>query len=475
MYHLTLAFLVATSCRLAWANHRDHLRDINLWWKAAPADISNSNGGTEKFIRVFLPVYLLVMASDWLQGAYVYTLYKDEKHLPESTVASLFTCGFLAAAMAALVVGSLADRYGRRLACLAFCVLYTASCLTKISDSVAVLWAGRLLGGVCTTLLFSTFESWMVTECFTQGGKDASLYTMFGVMSTLNSIVAIASGLVGEGLVAATGTKVSPFLAACVCLVLAFLFMAKHWGENYGGSAELARLGLPEKSMLASLVKDKRVLLLGLISCCFEGSMYIFVFLWSAAMQSAHGHSTTATASAGKSDAHSPDGIPFGLIFATFMAAMMLGSQAFTYMSTRSISWTSRPSPDMLLTLAATVASISLVSTVLLKQETLTFWAFCLFEASLGIYFPAVGAQRAMLVGDGERAKTYGILRIPLNMFVVLSLATMVEGDSHRDMLFILCGGLLLLASLAAVCLESCNMNVKAAALVGRIGGEAVG
>lgn len=162
------------------------------------------------------------------QGAYVYTLYKDEKHLPESTVASLFTCGFLAAAMAALVVGSLADRYGRRLACLAFCVLYTASCLTKISDSVAVLWAGRLLGGVCTTLLFSTFESWMVTECFTQG-KDASLYTMFGIMSTLNSIVAIASGLVGEGLVAATGTKVSPFLAACVCLVLAFLFMAKHW------------------------------------------------------------------------------------------------------------------------------------------------------------------------------------------------------------------------------------------------------
>lgn len=77
MYHLTLAFLVATSCRLAWANHRDHLRDINLWWKAAPADISNSNGGTEKFIRVFLPVYLLVMASDWLQVRRVSLLDPD--------------------------------------------------------------------------------------------------------------------------------------------------------------------------------------------------------------------------------------------------------------------------------------------------------------------------------------------------------------------------------------------------------------
>ena len=133
--------------------------------------------------------------------------------------------------MSAIFVGSLADRYGRRLASLVFCVTYAVGCLTKISNDVTVLFIGRLLGGLSTTLLFSVFESWMVTEYLAQGLEQTSitLDSMFGVMATLNSIVAIFSGVVGEGLVAVTGTKVSPFIAAVVCLVVAFALMLKYW------------------------------------------------------------------------------------------------------------------------------------------------------------------------------------------------------------------------------------------------------
>lgn len=103
--------------------------------------------------------------------------------------------------------------------------------MTKISNDLIVLFAGRLLGGLSTTLMFSTFESWMVTEYLAQGldKSDISLDSMFGVMTTLNSIVAIFSGVIGEGLVAATNTKVSPFMAAAVCLALAFMLMLKYW------------------------------------------------------------------------------------------------------------------------------------------------------------------------------------------------------------------------------------------------------
>lgn len=165
------------------------------------------------------------------QGAYVYTLYKDEKGLAESVVAALFTSGFLAAAVSALFVGKLADRYGRRLACLVFCATYAVSCLTKISDDVIVLFVGRLLGGLSTTLMYSVFESWMVTEYYAQRleKSNMSLSAMFGMMTTLNSIVAIVSGVVGESLVAATRTKVSPFMAAIVCLGLASWLMIRDW------------------------------------------------------------------------------------------------------------------------------------------------------------------------------------------------------------------------------------------------------
>jgi hypothetical protein len=71
----------------------------------------------------------------------------------------------------------------------------------------------------------------MVTEYLAQGLEQTSitLDSMFGVMATLNSIVAIFSGVVGEGLVAVTETKVSPFIAAVVCLVVAFALMLKYW------------------------------------------------------------------------------------------------------------------------------------------------------------------------------------------------------------------------------------------------------
>ncbi len=179
--------------------------------------------------------------------------------------------------------------------------------------------------------------------------------------------------------------------------------------------------------------------------------MYIFVFYWSAAMKSAHTYSNPTQANPDDA-AH----IPFGVIFATFMAAMMLGSLAFSHASASSSKTMSgigkllHFSPSTLLTIAIAGASTSLLLTVLIKNESVTFWCFCLFEACIGIYFPSMGAQKGRIVDDGVRAKIYGILRIPLNVFVVVALTTTVEGDAHRDRVFVFCGGLLLLASVAA-------------------------
>jgi hypothetical protein len=79
--------------------------------------------------------------------------------------------------------------------------------------------------------MYSVFESWMVTEYYSQhlDKSSMSLSAMFGIMTTLNSIIAIISGVLGESLVAATGTKVSPFMAAIICLGLAFWLMTRNW------------------------------------------------------------------------------------------------------------------------------------------------------------------------------------------------------------------------------------------------------
>ncbi len=61
-----------------------------------------------------------------------------------------------------------------------------------------------------------------------------------------------------------------------------------------------------------------------------------------------------------------------------------------------------------------------------------------------------MGAQKGRIVADGARADIYGVLRIPLNVFVALALTAAGEGDAHRDRVFVFCGGLLLAASVGA-------------------------
>lgn len=150
--------------------------------------------------------------------------------LAEETVAYLFTTGFVAAAISASFVGGLADRYGRRTACQLFCVAYSISCVTVLFDSIFILFAGRILGGLSTTLMYSVIESWMVTEYHHQHLEEfGPLNDFFGIMATFNGIVAIFSGILAQGIVDSTKTQAAPFLLAIVLLLIAFGLISSQW------------------------------------------------------------------------------------------------------------------------------------------------------------------------------------------------------------------------------------------------------
>ncbi|TVY37582.1 Molybdate-anion transporter, partial [Lachnellula cervina] len=400
--------------------------------EGARATITAGDAVIWQFKKKFLPVYLLAFGSDWLQGPFIYTMYKDEKGLPEETVAYLFATGFLAAAISASFVGSLADRYGRRSACLFFCVAYAMSCFTVLFDSIYILFAGRILGGLSTTLLWSVIESWMVTEFHRQHLEEAgSLSDIFGIMTTSNGLVAILAGLFAQLIANLTKTQAAPFMAAVVLLILAFGFISSRWSENYGDSHNSNVDGLlpaseKEKNGLQYIIQgrksnqffvgitdrfdsDKRLWALCMTSSCFEGSMYLWIFFKFPALKLSH-------EAAGKGSE-----LPFGMIFAALMCAMMLGSLFFTYYSSLAISrWV--VSPSRMLTVTLFVASACFTLPVLVHNEAVTFWCFCVFEICCGIYFPSIARLKEQIVEDGVRAKIYGILRVPLNIFVVLGL-----------------------------------------------------
>ncbi|KAJ2916535.1 hypothetical protein MD484_g3883, partial [Candolleomyces efflorescens] len=375
--------------------------------------------------RKYLLVYAIVMGADWLQGPYVYSLYREQYGFPERMVAVFFVTGFLSAGLAAPLVGVWADQHGRRRLCLAFCITYIAACACIAIPYTPILLLGRLMGGVSTSILFSAFESWLISASTSSGVASSDLSTIMGRATLLNGLVATGAGVVSNQLVGVTSSFVSPFIASAALLILAWVVIRGTWTENYGSGGGQADSDLFQVKRLGqawSIVKrDPLLLVLGLTQTCFEGSMYLFVFLWVPALQE---HTMLAT-------------LPLGYIFSSFMISMMLGSLCYTGVTSIAARNASRGG-DSSLTVHAKLSSIvcavsamSLAASVAFRDERKRFFAFCLFEACVGVYYPVQGMLRGTLISNEHRATLSALFRIPLNVFVVVSLMTGVSSARY--------------------------------------------
>jgi hypothetical protein len=320
---------------------------------------------------------------------------------------------------------------------------------------IPILFIGRLLGGFSTSILFSSFESWLISSSNAAGLPSSDLSNIMGRATLINGIVATTAGVVSNQLVGITRNLVSPFFASGALLVLAWCVIRRQWSENYGSQSaidrdvfQVRRLGqawnIVRKGALSvaypgtqshfkTSLKDPLLLTLGLTQTCFEGSMYLFVFLWVPSLQE---HAAQHT-------------LPLGYIFSSFMICMMLGSLFYTAIVSQhqpSSATKSNTAVDSSLTdhakmssLVCGIGALALASSVAWADERYRFWAFCLFEACVGLYYPVQGTLRGALISDEHRAtvnvsifcpiqnaylflQLSSLFRVPLNIFVVASL-----------------------------------------------------
>lgn len=371
-----------------------------------------------RFQKNYLVVYSLVIISDWLQGPYVYQLYKDYGY-GLADISLLFVAGFLSSAVLGTLAGSISDKVGRKFMCMVFCGVYALSCLTKLSPKFPILIFGRITGGIATSLLFSVFEAWMVSEHFSRGFKDSLLSETFGWATFLNGFVAILSGVLANFLVDIWG-PVAPFMAAIVFLVAASFIISTTWVENYGN--ESASTSKPAFAALVegiALVRsDFKILAAGSMQTFFESTMYTFVFLWPPVL----GGTIDSTV----------ESLPFGIIFAALMVSIMIGSVFFRMAMKQKISH------EDVIKWVFLVAAISfLIPALNIKSPPMVFLGFNLFEWCCGLYFPAMGTIRSKVIPEEIRATVMNLFRIPLNLIVVITLLRVDEMD--QKVLFILC------------------------------------
>ncbi len=155
--------------------------------------------------------------------------------------------------------GPLADILGRRKMTQIFCVMYTFCCLTKLSPNYFVLMLGRVLGGISTSMLFSTFESWYVYEHTEHYGFPADwIGVTFSKTTFWNGLLAIFAGVLSNFFAETLGYgPVSPFVLATIPLVICGLFVTQSWPENYGNRK--VHFGASCGEGFRTIINDKKV------------------------------------------------------------------------------------------------------------------------------------------------------------------------------------------------------------------------
>ncbi|GAW26356.1 putative major facilitator superfamily transporter [Rosellinia necatrix] len=375
--------------------------------------------------------YALAMAADWLQGPYLFSLYREEYGLAPGLVMNLYLADFVTTAISAYFIGTLSDKYGRKLYCMIYCVSYALSCFLTVVPVTPLLFLGRILGGVSTSILFTVFDSWMVTG-FNEGklAEDGcDLTRTYAATSVVNGLVAILSRPVGELLVWATGTKKSPFLMSAFILWLALQAIWSRWAENYGIEGSSKQTQTRSGQSAWSTLRTPSILAIAFASTMFDGSMNLFALYWIPTLGSLR-------VSAGE--------LPYSIIYSSFIAASVAASLAFNIIVDTRIVKHSQLLVGVLLVAASSFAKLSSE-----KTENSAFWLFCLLQACLGIFGPCIGYLKASLIDDEARSTVYSAMRIPSNIFVILSLLV-AKGNVNIDGVYTTCS-LILVASLTIV------------------------
>uniref|UniRef100_A0A3P9LWN1 Molybdate-anion transporter n=1 Tax=Oryzias latipes TaxID=8090 RepID=A0A3P9LWN1_ORYLA len=406
-----------------------------------------ANPAFRRFQKIFLRAYLLALWADWLQGPYLYKLYRHYSFL-ESQIAILYVCGLASCVLFAPFSGWLPQALGRRQTCLLFCLCYSACCLTKLSRDYFVLIVGRILGGLSTSLLATTFEAWYVHQHVeVQDFPKEWIPSTFTRAATWNHGLAVGAGLVANLLAEWLHLgPVAPFLLAVPCLGCCGWVVLTDWGKE---EAEGCRFSRSCHEGLRCLLSDKRVLLLGGVQALFESVLYIFVFLWTPVLD--------------------PHGPPLGIVFSSLMAASMVGSLLYRLATSTHY----HLQPGHVLCLAVLMAFFSFFMLTFSTapgqprpHESLL--AFLLLELASGLYFPAVSFLQGRVIPEEKRAGVLAWFRLPLHLLACLGLLALHgevsgmgggEGGGGTRHMFGGCAVMMLAALMAVVSLFTLGRN----------------
>eukprot|EP01068_Selenidium_serpulae_P000127 Selendium_serpulae@DN10196_c0_g1_i1.p1 len=386
--------------------------------------------GLTRFKFNFLSVYLLAFFCDWLQGPYLYTLY-EIYGFTEYEIGVLYSIGFVSSGAFGIVIGPMVDRFGRKKSCQMYCVCYIISNLLKLYNDGRVLAVSHVFGGVATSLLFSAFDTWMLSAFEKTRFRMEERSGIFSLGVLGNGGMAVTSGLVASWADSTYGPR-GPFKVAIVPLAVCCVLIALLWEENYGSlersdsrdEEEIsqsqeggATMGAMMIHALKEIFSNPLLLCCGCIEIFFECGVYTCVMIWSPAIHR---------------------DLDRGICFSCFMACMMIGSQLPSFVS-RSERLSSLFSTCAGYLLIAAFSMLLAAYSVMEQGVWTSLASFCGWELAVGCYFAHYFIVRAVVMPNEARATILNLLRVPL-YFGMLAIGLTWSFYTLQKVCLICCG-----------------------------------
>ena len=413
-------------------------------------DQSTKNPVFLTFQQRYIPIYLLAVLGDWLQGPYLYRLYHSYGYL-ERQVVVIYISGLVSAALVSPAKDILATRYGRKKAAIILSLLYALSCLFTMFGNYVLLILGRCMAGVASTLLFSTLESWYICQ-------HSQVYDFpkewvpvtFSHIAFGSSIMAVVAGLLADLMVRWAGFSfVSPFIIAAPVLVLVAVTVAGLWEES--SDSEVVQLSSERLKKecsggLRQILVNPLVFLVGTIQSLFESTLFVFMFIWTPAIG---GRLLGGTTRIVLSD------MPLGVAFASFMVCSVLGGIVCDHMTNR-LSW----HHSSILPSASGVAAVMFILVALFDwsihepHHALALVCLQLIQLACGFYYPVMRRLRDTTLPEESRSSITNWFRVPLTLTSALALIVLhnpTHGKPGVSGLFVFCCCLMVLALLGSL------------------------
>ena len=188
----------------------------------------------------YLIAYLCTRSSIWAKAPYMYLLFNKYHGFTISEIGVLYIIDGISALVFGPITGDLADKYGRRLFCILYCLCGILSQTLRVTGNIPLAYFSQIITGFAAGLISTTFESWINFEAEKDlnKGKKIFLEKLFKTQTIFDSINSLIISSLGALLFTYYGL-LSPIFFSIALSCLSIILMLLLWDENKPNSNKL--------------------------------------------------------------------------------------------------------------------------------------------------------------------------------------------------------------------------------------------